>query len=144
MPMITNCDVTLFNARYDANERRNIYVPTVIKGVSLALAQGTSGSFDSMSTTRNARIRIPIDADTEGKTYVDEVTYSNMDDEEASRHWTIQNSDVFVTMEVHPEEEIRDPSLLNHLYGHAYTVNSFADNTTRGIQSMKHWRMGGV
>lgn len=142
--MITNSTITLFNARLDNETRREKYIPTVIKNVSLALALGASGSYNSMGNTRNARIRIPIDADTDGKSYVDDYTYSQMSDEEASKHWTIQNSDVFVTMEVHPDDEIFDPAILSHLYGHAYSINSYADNTTRGIQSMKHWRIGGV
>lgn len=142
--MITNSDITLFNARLDKESRRDKYIPTVIKGVSAALVFGTSGSFDSMSNSKSARVRIPINAYTDGKTYVDANTYSKMDDEEAMNHWTIQNSDVFVNGEVHPDDEIFDPSLLSHLYGDVFTVNSFADNTTRGIQNMRHWRIGGV
>lgn len=144
--MITNADITLFNRFYDRDNRQDIFLPTVIKGVSLYMKSGSSGDNKFRESTSTYKIRIPIDADMRDSTYVDLVRYLKMDLKDAEKHWTLQ-ADSIVIPAVVEELDAQGKSKLTELakrYGSFITVTDFSDNTTRGVQRMKHWRIGGI
>ncbi len=144
--MITNADITLFNRFYDSKNRQDIFLPTVIKGVSLYMKSGSSGDNKFRESTATYKIRIPIDADMGESSYVDLVEYCKMDFEDAKKHWTLQ-ADSIVILAVVEESDAQGKAKLTELskkYGTFVTVTDFSDNTTRGIKRMAHWRIGGV
>ncbi len=144
--MITNADITLFNRFYDRENRQDIFLPTVIKGVSLYMKSGSSGDNKFRESTATYKIRIPIDADMGESTYADLVSYLEMDLENAKKHWTLQ-ADSIVVPAVVEELDVQGKSKLTELakrYGGFITVTDFSDNTTRGVHRMNHWRIGGI
>lgn len=144
--MITNADITLFNKFYDKQERKDIFLPTIIKGVSLYMKSGSSGDNKYRESTATYKIRIPMDADMGESTYVDLVSYREMELQEAKKHWTLQ-ADSIVIPAVVEESDVPDGANLTELtkkYGSFITVTDFSDNTTRGIRRMAHWRIGGI
>lgn len=143
--MKTNADITLFNKFYDSENRQDIFLPTVIKGVSLYMKSGSSGDNKYRESSSKHKIRIPIDADMGDSTYVDLVSYRNMDLQEAKKHWTLQADSVVIPAIVEPDEQNRvNLTELTKQYGTFITVTDFSDNTTRGILRMAHWRIGGI
>lgn len=144
--MITNADITLFNKSYDRENRQDIFLPTVIKGVSLYMKQGSTGDNKFRESSATYKIRIPVDADMGDSTYVDLVAYRKMDLQEASKHWTLQPDSVVIPLVV-DESVVEQRASLTELtkkYGTFITVTDFSDNTTRGIRRMHHWRIGGI
>lgn len=141
--MNTNADITLYNKFYDAENRQNIFLPTVIKGVSLYMASGSTGDNMYRHGTASYKIRIPIDADMLGSSYVDKLTYSKLDQESAAKHWTLQPDMIIIPAVVEGAAATADLTSLTKEYGDYITVTDFSDNRSRGIESMKHWRIGG-
>lgn len=144
--MKTNADITLFNKFYDSENRQEIFLPTVIKGVSLYMKSGSTGDYKFREGSATYRIRIPIDADMADSSYTDLVSYRRMDLQEARKHWTLQ-ADSAVVPDVIDESDTQDGKVnlteLTKKYGTVITVTDFSDNTTRGIRRMQHWRIGG-
>ncbi len=143
--MNTNADITILNKIYDSENRQDVFLPTVIKGVSLYMKSGSTGDNKFRERTSTYKIRIPIDADMGGSSYADPVAYRGMSREEAATHWTLQEESVIVRG-ILTDEEMEGEIVLTELskkYGSYITVTDFSDNTTRGIQRMKHWRIGG-
>lgn len=140
--MISNADITLFNKRYDSETRQDKFLPTVIKGVSLYISKGSTGDFQNRSGKATYKVRIPINADTGGKQYIDQVGYKALTDEEVSGFWTLQPDCIIVPAIADEAEDISITELTSK-YGSVITVTDFSDNTTRGVEPMKHWRVGG-
>lgn len=160
-------DIVLFNARI-GSDRREIYLPTLIRSVCLYVAKGTSGEPGEKSSGEKYTIRIPFDAIADdGKTYIEAERFRLLDDTEVKKHWTIQIGDYVASNALYPSEiwkwdsfslcgghivdEMRgDPlsgdvgTILTKKYGKILIVDSFADNTRRGSRKMKHWRIGGT
>ena len=67
--------ITVFNRRVNTETRMEDYVPTVIKGVSWYGHLRTGVGDRGLRTANEFTIRIPVDADFGGKTYVDSKTY---------------------------------------------------------------------
>ena len=65
-----------------------------------------------------------------------------MTDEEAAGYWTIQIDDIVLKGEY--SSQVTDERELRELTGDLFVVNTFADNTIRGSDAVKHWRIGGL
>lgn len=137
--MITNADLTIFNKRrIDKATGRPAYLRTWIKGVSFYTDQKVRVTEDAGVISKDIyKIRIPKDADTEGKLYVDAEKYKSMTDEEAAGYWTIDNDDLF-GKGLLPEFE-KEADFLRRQY--TGKVVSFSDNQRGGLP---HFRIGGV
>lgn len=144
--MNVNADITLFNKFFDKDNRQDVFLPTVIKGVSLYMTKGSTGDSKYRESTASYKIRIPIDADMGESSFVDLVEYRQMQKDEAKKHWTLQPDSVIIpeVLDVTTLGESVSLTELTKTYGTFITVTDYSDNTTRGIQSMKHWRIGGV
>lgn len=143
--MMTNTDITILNKWYDGANRQDVFLPTVIRGVSFYMSSGSTGNTRYPVLTATYKIRIPADADMGESSYVDALTYKGMTREEAAEHWTLQPDAVIVPAimdEADMTETINLTELANK-YGPLITVKDYSDNTTRGIAGMKHWRIGG-
>ncbi len=160
--MITNQDITVFNVRIDKKNRREVFVPTNISGVSYHSTRASSGSPGEMTENLTFKIRIPLDAKIGGKRiYIPEEQYKNLDDSEALKHWTIQKGCIILLGTVFQagewifdefnfrsgyitEEQMSDIQAVRNYNGDFITVVEYADNTLRGSDRVKHWRIGGA
>lgn len=103
---LCNDTITVFNAHVDAASGGNVYTPTVIHGVSWYATDAVSidTSKGGLIAANKVTVRIPADADTNGKAYADPLTYANADDVTAL--WTLAEGDIIVKAAV----EIPDPA----------------------------------
>ncbi len=137
--MLTNADLTIFNKRrVDKTTARPVYFCTQIKGVNFYTDQKVRVNEKGDVVSADIyKIRIPEDADTGGKQYVDADTYKRMPDEEALKYWTIDNDDLFGKGLF--DEFEKESEFLKHQY--TGKVQSFSDNRRGGFP---HFRIGGA
>lgn len=106
-------------------------------------------------------IRIPATATVEaGKQYISEEKYKKLSDEEAERYWTIQKGAYIVRGQyvvagqwlfdtfsfrqgIILKETIEELAKLRQHDEDFVTVTEYADNTIRGTNRTKHWRIWG-
>ena len=137
--MITNAAITIYNRRRSG--RNSVLIPTVISEASWFYGRRAArGQF--IDNEDSYQVRIPYGADTSGKTYVNPAQYASMTDEEAAGYWTIQIDDIVLKGEY--TSEVNDDRALRELTDDLFVVNTFADNTIRGSDAVKHWRIGGL
>jgi len=139
--MITNADITVFNKRYVKEERTEKFVATKIKGVSLFSRTGSAFGSQNLSQSDSHTIRIPVDADTAGKRYVEQQTYAELGDDEFAGFWTLQIGAIIVPCLV--DVDTITETELKQRYPDVITVRNYTDNRSRGSDWMKHWRVGG-
>lgn len=143
--MITNADITILNKWYDRSKRQEVFLPTVIRGVSFCMKSSSGG--DSRYPEKKAvyKIRIPMNADMGESSYVNAVEYKKLNEEEALKHWTLQMESVIVPgiLDMEDTADCIDLVELEKKYGFYITVREFSDNTIRGTERMKHWQIGG-
>lgn len=147
--MITNVEaVTVFNGRTDKETRRTKYIPTVIRGVSYQESKGSTVTNSGVwSNDVQYKFRIPLNAETGGRSYLPEREYAQLDDEQAAEHWTIRKSDIVVMGEYTGESVVLFEDVLQQ-YAKEHgldqiKVTEYADNTSGGSAYLKHWRIGG-
>lgn len=145
--------ITIFNLRIDKETRREVFVPTSISGVSFygvkQLSVNARNGQEIRKEALSFKIRIPVNAEVKyGKTYVSEEQYSMLSDEEVLKHWTIQKECyIFETSEVFENKlfTMEELDLVKRYNNEEFVVvKEYADNTKRGTDATKHWRIGGV
>lgn len=143
--MMHNADIIIFNKAVGA-DRREVFLPTVIYN---ACWYASSSLDNNGSTSGNFKVRIPYRSATDGrKHYVPEHEYSKLSSEEKKRSWTLQkNSYVMVFREgvIRDRKEFSPEEVLDFgkKYDDFFIVTEYADNTIRGTDFTKHWRVGG-
>ena len=136
--MITNADLTIYNKRgIDKETARPIYFRTQIKGVNFYTKQETQTTEKGLVSADLYKIRIPEDADTKERQYIDADVYAKLTDEEAEKYWTINNGDLFGRGLL--EDFEKESEFLKRQY--TGKVLSFSDNRRGGLP---HWRIGGA
>lgn len=138
--MTINSDVTIFNIRIGADRREKFYA-TRIMGVSWYGTKGETVSDTDRKDKAKCVIRIPATATVEaGKQYISEGKYKKLSDEDVEKYWTIQKN-AYIMRGTY-EGEIPDNPLKS--IENLVTITEFADNTIRGTNRTKHWRLGGA
>lgn len=138
--MTINSDVTIFNLRSGADRREKFYA-TRIMGVSWYGTKGETVSDTDRKDKAKCVIRIPATATVEaGKQYISEEKYKKLSDEDVEKYWTIQKN-AYIMRGTY-EGEIPDNPLKS--IENLVTITEFADNTIRGTNRTKHWRIGGA
>ena len=138
--MTINSDVTIFNLRIGADRREKFYA-TRILGLSWYESKGQVVSDTVRKGTAQCVIRIPYTAIVEGgKQYISEEEYKKLSDEDVEKYWTIQKN-AYIMRGTY-EGEIPDNPLKS--VENLVTITEFADNTIRGTNRTKHWRLGGA
>lgn len=143
-------NIIIFNRRYDPHERRDTYVPTKISGVSIYDQRQSSDSGGFHSERESYQIRIPKNSEFEaGKSYLQEAHYDNATNVDG--FWTIHNEDLIIITDASAPETrtytMQEVKTLAEQIGYnreAIHVVSYADNTLRGSEVVKHWRIGGA
>lgn len=138
--MTINSDATIFNIRIGADRREKFYA-TRIMGVSWYGTKGETVSDTDRKDKAKCVIRIPATATVEaGKQYISEEKYKKLSDEDVEKYWTIQKN-AYIMRGTY-EGEISDNPLKS--IENLVTITEFADNTIRGTNRTKHWRIGGA
>ena len=132
------CDetITVFNARLDEEKGYDVYIPTIIRGVSWFCEIASNVDSDGLKAANKFTIRIPRDADFSGKVYVDPAGYAQADPESM---FTLKQGDVIVHGE---EADSMLPSQLQKKYGEIVTILGVTDSTRR--PNAKHWKVVGA
>lgn len=148
--MITNQDITIFNLCLDKGTRREVFIPTNISEVSFVDMRSSGGSASEREENLHFRIRIPVNARVQdSRTYISEDKYKLLDDEEAKKHWTLQKGCYIITGTIFYNGVITSSRIRDFLDLFKYDrdivhVTEYADNTRRGSDAVKHWRVGGA
>lgn len=132
--------ITLYN--YHAASKT--WHRTVIHGVSYRYgSERTVSSSGAIVFTQLLTVIIPVEADMEGKGYIDASAYSGMRQSAADDFWTInpmKNHDVIVCGEVN--KKISDSYTITDLqrdYQKSGTVCSMSDNTD--VPMLQHYKV---
>ncbi len=140
--MTINSDITIFNTRIGTDRREQLYT-TVIKGVSWYETKGQSATGTVRTSNAQCTVRIPYTATTENdRQYVIEEKYGKLSDEEIEDYWTIQKGAYIARGQY--GDKITDLAHLRKECEGLYTITEYADNTVRGSDTTKHWRIGGA
>lgn len=143
--MMFNQEITLFNKRVSKATRREAYIPTLIQGVSFIETKSVGGT-DDRADNDACTIRIPKNAVIQSnRTYLEEHLYKQLSDSDAMKYWTIQRN-TYIVRGNHSSELLIEPSKIEELKrdGKVITVRTYVDNTERGSDYIKHWRIGGA
>lgn len=137
---LCNDTITVFNARVDPDEGGNVWVPTVITGASWYMTDASTvdASKGGLVAANKATVRIPLDAKTGGRAYIDPVSYA--DAEDVSGFWTLKNGDIIVKAAVTGANWT--PAKLKAAYADCVTVLGVTDN--RRAPNAPHWRVTGT
>lgn len=146
--MTVNTDITIFNARISNATRSEVFIPTTIKGVSYYESEGVNTN-DGVWTDRSVyKLRVPyIGAEIqESRVYLPEKRYRTA--ESAEGYWSIREGDFLLLTEFIGEKESYTSkeiaAIAEELGLKPITVTEYADNTVRGSDTVKHWRIGGA
>ena len=140
---LCNDVITVFNARVDPEEGGNVWMPTVITGVSwwATDASTVDASKGGLVAANRVTVRIPADAIAEGKAYADPISYRNADS--VADLWTLQNGDIIVRGDVSDTQtssgsagdaailhggEGWTPAKLRKAFAHCATIVGVTDN----------------
>lgn len=130
--------ITVFNKRTDPEQGWDIFIPTVIHGVSWYGDVAVNVSDKGLNAANKYTIRVPVDADFSGKTYVDPVTYR--DEPIIADIFTLSNGDIIVKAEI-TDSDIT-PAEIKENYPDVCTILGVTDN--RRAPKAPHWRVTGA
>ena len=136
---LCNDTITVFNARYDSENDRDVYHATVIVGVSWYDEIASTVDSSGLKAADKYTIRIPQDADFGGKTYVDPITYAQAGSDPV-QVFTLKSGDIIVKGAVTAGANVR-PADLQKQYAEAATVLAVTDN--RRAPNAPHWKVVG-
>lgn len=142
--MTTQGAITIYNKRA-GDDRRDVYVPTLIGAASYSEALGSERSKGDTEERLQYKLRIPLGAEIQdGRRYVPEQVYKSAKD--VSGMWTIGQLDLVTRGEPvvsvpATEREIRESANAAGLA--VIVVKEYADNTGRGSRNVRHWRILG-
>lgn len=126
--------ITIFNAKLDDEDGYDVYMPTVIRGVSWHCEIASTVDASGLKAANKFTIRIPEDADFSDKVYADPIAYAGGD---PTNLFTLKNGDIVVKGEV---VESMKPADLHKKY-EAFTILGVSDNR-RGRSP--HWKVVGA
>lgn len=131
---LCNDTVTVYNARFDKERDSTVYVPTVIRGVSWYGASKATVDSSGLKAASQYTVRIPLDADTGGKSYTEPWEYKSASD--VSSVFTLNEGDFIV------KGAFTDTLLLPPKSGGFVTVLTVTDN--RRAPNAPHWKVTGA
>lgn len=141
--MTTNVDITIFNAKYSRANRAEVFYPTAIRNVSYYENEAVNPNDGVWTNASIYKIRIPYIGSEIDKEYIPETGYYKTEAE----GWSIRKGDFILLGAYDGEAESLSAAEIKS-YAEAHTlkviiITEYADNTVRGSDSVKHWRIGG-
>lgn len=124
--------ITVFNRVVDANGYDS-YIPCVIKGVSWFNRVGTSVDTTGLRATDSTVIRVPLNADFSGRSYLSPSEYCGDADT-----FTLKQGDIIVHAAC--TERGMTPATLQERYGQVVVIHSVTDDRRGGAP---HWKVTG-
>ena len=134
---LCNETITVFNKKLNTEKGWNTYIPTVIEGVSWYCQIASAVDNNGLHAANNFTIRIPADANTGGKSYVDPITYNN--ETIVSGVWTLANGDILVKAAV--TDDTLTPAQIHATYSDCCTILGVTDN--RRAPNAPHFKVVG-
>ena len=129
--------ITVFNRRIDEETGYDVYIPVVIRNVSWYSTIATSIDTNGLHAADQFIIRIPVDADFGGRSYLDPITYKNAAD--VSGLFTLSQGDVVVKAAITTAPaKIAD---VVKAYSQCCTILGVTDN--RRAPNAPHWKVVG-
>ena len=132
-----NETITVFNKRQASGTGYDVYIPTVIAGVSWFCEIASTVDVSGLRAANKFTIRIPLDADFSEKSYVTPAEYAASEDSDTI--FTLGNGDIIVKVAI--TESGLKPADLQARYGEVVTVLGVTDN--RGAKKAPHWKVVG-
>lgn len=134
------CDdvITVYNKKLDQDKGYDVYHGTVITGVSWYCEVASAVDDTGLKSANKVTIRIPEDADFNGKVYSEPVAYA--DSEDVTQQFTLQPGDIIVHGAA--DTDGMTPSKLQERYSEVVTVLGVTDN--RRAPYAKHWKVVGT
>lgn len=135
---LCNETITLYNAWHDPDADKDYWFGTVIRGVSWYDKYVVAMTGSGLRAAETYTIRIPLDADTEEKSYVDPMSYAEADNHGDT--FTLRAGDIIVKGEA--ETEGMTPTLLNEQHFRCATILGVTDN--RRAPNAPHFHIQGA
>lgn len=134
---LCNETVTVFNARVDPDVGGNVWAGTVIAGVRWFATDASTVDTGKggLVAANKVIIRIPLDADMDGRTYTDPISYANAED--VSHLWTLKGGDIVVKGAVTGDNWT--PAKLKAAYAACTVILGVTDNSQS--PNAPHWRI---
>lgn len=132
--------ITIINQRYNQAEAYTEYVKTVIRGVSWYGSLKSTVDSSGLKAANQYTVRIPLNADFDGKAYFDPIAYKGLDD--VSNAFTLANGDLVVHGEVSENDASITPKLIHDSYAEVLTILAVNDN--RKLRKEPHWKVVGA
>lgn len=134
---LCNETITVFNKRQAQDTGYDVYIPTVITGVSWFCEIASTVDASGLKAANKFTIRVPTDADFSGKSYVTPVEYATSDEKTS---FTLGNGDIIVKAAI-TDTDLK-PSDLQQRYGEVVTILGVTDN--RRTKNAPHWKVVGT
>ena len=128
--------ITVFNRRINTETRMEEYVPTVIKGVSWYGRLRSSVGDKGLNTANEFTVRIPVDADFDGKSYIAPKSYR--EETIVSGVFTLANDDIVVKGAV---EAGANPATIIETCSDCFRILGVTDN--RRAPNAPHFKVVG-
>jgi hypothetical protein len=129
--------ITLFNAKFESTADSDTYQRTVISGASWFGTVKSSVDKTGLNAANQFTIRIPVDADTEGKAYIDVQGYTEAED--VSALFTLNEGDIIVRGVA--DAGLR-PAEIRKQYAEVITILAITDSSKRS--NAPHWKVVGA
>lgn len=134
---LCNETVTVFNRKLDSDKGWDVYNPTVIRGVSWYCEIASNVDANGLHAANQFTIRIPLDADFGGKSYVDPVYYAS--EPMVAGLYTLSNGDIIVKAEI--TDDTLTPAQLKEAHYDYCTILGVTDN--RRAPNAPHFKVVG-
>lgn len=133
------CDktITVFNAKYDADFDHDVYIGTIISGASWFETLKSNVDSNGLSSAKVVTVRIPVNANFSGKSFVDFIAYKEADPSSA---FTLHEGDIIVKGGVYMENA--KPAVLQSMFPDMFTIVSVTDSTH--APNAPHWKVVGA
>jgi len=133
--------ITIINRKFNPATGLDDWNPTIITGASWHGKQIASVTQAGLKSADTASVRIPVGADTQGRTYMTPKEYKAA--ESVSGAFTLAHGDLIVLGAVTAEPgQSLTPAAVTDTYDEAYTIISTTDNTRRPHGA--HWKVVGA
>lgn len=132
------CDetVTIISSQVDDATGYDVYNATVIRGASWHCEIASTVDSSGLKAADKFNIRIPTDADFDGKTYIPPNEYANADPD---RYFTLRNGDTIIRGAVTGSD--LSPAALRKTYAEVAVILGVTDNHMS--RRSPHWKVVG-
>lgn len=135
--------ITLINTREDGVTMTKLFFPTRISGVSFHKTIRTAVTDAGLQTANEAIVNIPIAADMEGKSYLPEMEWNRVPNDQKSQYWTLKNGDYFCKPEIDAEKINSLQDIVKQVGTNNIFKISYYSDDLKGSPAIQHYRMVG-